>query len=80
MIMHHLPDGSRNTIIVACIILTLAWFAVVLRFYTRWITKAGFAADDWWILVGILLSLITGGTLLFGIAVLVPNPYQRHNN
>lgn len=64
--MGHIPEPARSTIIVSTIILFIAWIAVALRFYVRWITKVGIASDDWWILVGILLAFITGTTYLYG--------------
>ena len=44
----------------------LAAICVALRFYTRIHVKVGIAWDDWWILVGLLLTLLTGGLLLWG--------------
>jgi hypothetical protein len=66
--MGHIPEPARTTIIVSTIILFIAWVAVALRFYIRWVTKLGIAADDWWILAGIILSFITGTTYLYGIS------------
>jgi hypothetical protein len=45
----------------------LAAICVALRFYIRIRTKAGIAWDDWWILIGLLTSLLTGGLLLWGM-------------
>ena len=61
-----IPDSGKVTLTVSTIILVLAFFAVALRFWVRWITKVGISSDDWWILIGISLSMITGSTLLYG--------------
>jgi hypothetical protein len=57
---------SRAATTASTLVAVLAVTAVVLRFFTRRITKAGIGADDWWILVGLLFTLLTGGLLLFG--------------
>ena len=57
---------SRATTTASTVVAVLAVIAVVLRFLTRRITKAGIGADDWWILVGLFFTLLTGGLLLFG--------------
>jgi len=49
------------------IVTGLAVMCVALRFYTRIRTKAGIAWDDWWILIGLLTTLLTGGLLLWGM-------------
>lgn len=69
--MGHIPEPALSTIIVSTIILFIAWIAVALRFYVRWITKLGFASDDWWILAGILFTCITGTTYLYGMRYLL---------
>jgi hypothetical protein len=66
--------GSSNqaTTIVETVVTLLAIIAVILRFLTRKITKAGLAADDWSILVGLLSYLVTGCLLLYGMRPLCP--------
>lgn len=44
----------------------LAVICTALRFYTRVHIKAGISWDDWWILAGLLLTILTGGLLLYG--------------
>ena len=60
-------EGSTSTATTAAsaTVTGLALIAVVLRFYVRIRFKAGLAWDDWWILVGLLLTLLTGGLLLW---------------
>ncbi|KAB8298299.1 hypothetical protein EYC80_002028 [Monilinia laxa] len=60
-------ENSQHTTTVALIVTILAVIAVALRFVTRRLTKAGIAADDWWILMGLLLLIITGAVLLYGV-------------
>ncbi|KAA8571276.1 hypothetical protein EYC84_000603 [Monilinia fructicola] len=60
-------ENSQHTTTVALIVTILAVIAVALRFLTRRLTKAGIAADDWWILIGLLLLIITGAVLLYGV-------------
>ncbi|ESZ90140.1 hypothetical protein SBOR_9478 [Sclerotinia borealis F-4128] len=60
-------ENSQNTTTAALIVTILAVIAVALRFLTRRLTKAGIAADDWWILIGVLLLIVTGSLLLYGV-------------
>ncbi|KAJ8060208.1 hypothetical protein OCU04_010551 [Sclerotinia nivalis] len=60
-------ETSQHTTTAALIVTILAAVAVALRFLTRRLTKAGIAADDWWILIGLLLLIITGSLLLYGV-------------
>lgn len=56
------------------IVTGLAVICVALRFYTRIRTKAGIAWDDWWILIALLTTLLTGGLLLWGMFASSPQP------
>ncbi|QSZ34446.1 hypothetical protein DSL72_006038 [Monilinia vaccinii-corymbosi] len=60
-------ENSQYTTTVALVMTILALVAVCLRFLTRRLTKAGIAADDWWILTGLLLLILTGAVLLYGV-------------
>lgn len=57
---------SQATTTSSTVVVVLAVVAVILRFVTRKINKAGIGPDDWWILVGLLFFIITGGLLLYG--------------
>ncbi|ERF69692.1 hypothetical protein EPUS_03684 [Endocarpon pusillum Z07020] len=59
-------SSSSGTMVASAIVTALATICVALRFYTRIRTKAGIAWDDWWILIGLLTSLLIGGLLLWG--------------
>lgn len=59
-------ENSQHTTNAALVVTILGLIAVALRFLTRRLTKAGIAADDWWILIGLLLLIITGSLLLYG--------------
>jgi nitrate reductase gamma subunit len=56
-------EGAKS-MIGAGIVAVLAVIAVALRFYTRRRYKTGIAWDDWWILIGLLLTLLEGSLLL----------------
>ncbi|KAF7869961.1 hypothetical protein EAF04_004745 [Stromatinia cepivora] len=58
---------AQHTTTAALVVTILAAIAVALRFLTRRLTKAGIEADDWWILIGLLLMVILGSLLLYGI-------------
>ncbi|TVY50679.1 Satratoxin biosynthesis SC1 cluster protein 4 [Lachnellula cervina] len=58
---------SQATTTSSTVVVVLAVVAVILRFVTRKINKAGIGPDDWWILVGLLFFIITGGLLLYGV-------------
>jgi hypothetical protein len=63
----HNNSNSKATTAASVVVFVFAIFSVALRFYTRRLVKAGIASDDWWILAGLLLSLCTGGLLLYGM-------------
>lgn len=62
----HPSAQARATTTASTIVSVLAVISVALRFWTRRIIKAGYKADDWWILVGLVFMLSTGGVLLYG--------------
>ena len=66
LFMGQSAENSKATMAASAIFVGLGVIAVVLRFYARTRVKAGIASDDWWILAGLLLTLITGGLLLYG--------------
>jgi hypothetical protein len=61
------PENSKATTAASAVVVSLAVISVALRFYARTLVKAGVASDDWWILVGLVLTFITGGLLLYGM-------------
>ncbi len=63
---HELSAQARATTTASTTVAILAFISVALRFYTRRIIKAGYGPDDWWILGGLVLTLTTGGILLYG--------------
>ncbi|KAH6706285.1 hypothetical protein BKA61DRAFT_580541 [Leptodontidium sp. MPI-SDFR-AT-0119] len=63
----HPSAQARATTTASTIVSVLAVISVALRFWTRRIIKAGYKADDWWILVGLVFMLSTGGVLLYGV-------------
>lgn len=65
-------SSCSGTMVASAIVTALASICVALRFYTQTRTKAGIAWDDWWILIGLLTSLLIGGLLLWGKAPLNP--------
>jgi nitrate reductase gamma subunit len=67
--MSQSPESSKTTTASSAIFVVLALVSVALRFYTRTQVKASIAADDWWILVGLVLTCITGGLLLYGMLI-----------
>ena len=44
----------------------LAGVALALRFFTKWVIKATFGLDDWFILIGTALFFITEGVEVWG--------------
>ncbi|KAI1805957.1 hypothetical protein F4811DRAFT_195202 [Daldinia bambusicola] len=54
------------TLAVSGLVIALAVISVVLRFYTRRLTRLGLGADDWLILVAVVATLITAALLLYG--------------
>jgi hypothetical protein len=65
-------NNSKATTAASAVVFVFAVFSVALRFYVRRIVKAGIASDDWWILAGLLLTLFTGGLLLYGMLARAP--------
>lgn len=73
-----LPPLAQATMTASAVVTVLAVVSVCLRFYTRWMIKAGFKVDDWWILVGTLSMLCTGGILLYGKSIVSRSPRISH--
>lgn len=65
-------QNSKASTAATSIVFVLAVISVALRFYARRLVKAGIASDDWWILAGLLLTLFTGGLLLYGMLARAP--------
>lgn len=59
-------NNSKATTVASIAVFILAVLSVALRFYARRLIKARIGSDDWWILTGLLLTLSTGGLLLYG--------------
>lgn len=64
--MGQVSQQAQATNLATAVLGVIAVIVVILRFITRRITKAGVAADDWWILVGLLSWFMAGGLLLYG--------------
>lgn len=49
------------------------------RFYSRWVTNAGFGWDDWTILIATLTISLSGGLLIWGafLCFVSPSPTFR---
>lgn len=56
IIMESVNPGRDQVIRVTVACGILATLAVFLRFVARWRSKASFAADDWWMLAGLVPS------------------------
>ena len=65
-------ESSKVTTAASTVVVGLAIISVALRFYTRMHFKAGVAADDWWILGGLLLTIVSGSLLLYGMLARAP--------
>lgn len=63
---HKVSASGRTTTVVSTLMAILAVIAVALRFWSRKMSRAGYGADDWWILVGMLLMVVVGGILVSG--------------
>lgn len=57
---------STTTSVASGVVTGLAAICVALRFYVRIRLKAGVGWDDYMILIGLLLTLISGAVLLWG--------------
>ncbi|KAL8934084.1 MAG: hypothetical protein Q9216_006078 [Gyalolechia sp. 2 TL-2023] len=62
------PEGTGTTA-ASGVVTGLATLCVALRSYTRVRTKVQLSWDDWFILVGVLLMLLTAGLLVWGLSV-----------
>lgn len=63
---------AQATTLASTVVSILALITVILRFITRKLTKAGLGADDWWILIGLIIMFLTEGILLYGACPLHP--------
>ena len=52
--MVHLNINGKRSLGSGIAFLVLALVAVVLRFYSKSLTKAKYAADDWWIILSLV--------------------------
>jgi hypothetical protein len=60
------------------VLIVLDILTVAGRFYSRWITKAGFRWDDWTILIALLVALIPGILTIYGKSpMLIAPPLPR---
>ena len=59
--------GSDDGTAVEGLVVGLAIVSVVLRFYTRSITKVGLWWDDWLILASVLATVLTAILLIWGM-------------
>lgn len=72
IVLHRTMAGEDSASLVATgISFALAIISVVMRFYVRVRTKAGLAWDDWWILIGLIMALLTGSLLMWGMLALL---------
>lgn len=62
------PEGTGTTA-ASGVVTGLATLCVAVRFYTRIRTKVHLSWDDWFILIGLLLTLLTAGLLVWGLSV-----------
>ena len=59
--------GDEDTAtVISGVVTGLATVCVALRFFVRVRTRIGVSYDDWGILVGLLLTLTTGGLIIWG--------------
>ena len=70
--MANSPDDSTATMVASGIVTGLATICVALRFFARLRIKAGIAWDDWFILIGLLTTLLSGSLLLWGLLAVIP--------
>jgi hypothetical protein len=67
----HPPSAqAQATTLASTVVSILALITVILRFVTRKLTKVGLGADDWWILIGLIIMFLTEGLLLYGTRLL----------
>lgn len=71
-ISDNLTFENSVTTVISCIGIGLAVISVALRFYIRLRIKAGIGWDDWWILIGLLMSCLTIALLFWGALVQLP--------
>ena len=60
-----MAEGT-GTLVASALVTGFAIVAVALRFYVRMRLKVGVAWDDWSIFIGLVLTLITAGLLVWG--------------
>lgn len=61
-----MSSSEDTATVVSGIVTGLASICVALRFFVRVRTKVGVSWDDWWIFIGLLLTLLTGGLIIWG--------------
>jgi len=62
-----IDSSTQRTTTASAVVAVLSVIAVALRFFTRRLTRAGIAGDDWWILGGVISFLLVGGLILYGV-------------
>ena len=63
-----MAEGT-GTLVASALVTGFAIVAVALRFYVRMRLKTGVAWDDWSIFIGLVLTLITAGLLVWGTSI-----------
>lgn len=58
------PDGAAN-LVSAILFIVLDSLAVLLRFISKYKTKRGFAADDYWMLVALIWTYAWAALVIY---------------
>ena len=64
LLVGDMAEGT-GTLVASALVIGFAIVAVALRFYVRTRLKVGVAWDDWSIFIGLVLTLITAGLLVW---------------
>ena len=64
--MDHFTSQGRAAFASAVSLSVLAGMAVSLRMLAKTVVKAGYGADDWWIIFGLLSFYVSEGVLIWG--------------
>lgn len=67
-----LTFDSKVTHVISRIAFGFAFICVALRFYTRLRIRVRLGWDDWWILIGFLMTSLTYALLQWGASVQAP--------